>query len=166
MADLAGAATITIQSIEAGKRPLTEKLGEHISAVTGVQMFWLMAGDPNAPMLTDDGLPYTRKRYEENKELLFGRKHTKQRQESEHGFLPEALGLFLINNYSILRHAHSKHRLAWAIYKLQVAVDAVGRELGTDSSIDAFIDQLNTDHPNGGRFDAAVHIVKRSHGRP
>lgn len=165
MADLAGTATITIQSIESGKRPLSEKLGEHIAAVTGVQMYWLMAGDPKAPIVAEDGAPYTRKRYEENKELLFGRKHTQQRREFEHSFLTEALGLFLINAFSILRHGHSNNRLAWAVYKLQIAIDAVGRELGTEASIDAYIDQLNADHPRGGRFDAAVHIVKQLHAR-
>ncbi len=162
MADLAGCATVTIQSIETGKMPLSEKLGEHIAALTGVQMYWLMAGDPKAPMVADDGLPYTRDLCEQNKELLFGKK-SKQRHEAEYNFIPEALGLFLAQAYSILRHGHSKHRLAWSIYKLQVAFDTVATELGTDESINSKIDELQSDHATTGKLDAAVHLVKRSH---
>lgn len=162
MADLAGCATITIQSIETGKMPLSEKLGEHIAAVTGVQMYWLMAGDPKAPIVADDGSAYTRKLYEQNKELLFGRK-TKQRHDAEYNFIPEALGVFLAQAYSILRHGHSKHRLAWSIYKLQIAIDNVARELGTDESVDGKIEQLQFDQPPTGKFDAAIEFVKRIH---
>jgi transcriptional regulator with XRE-family HTH domain len=163
MADVAGTATITIQSIESGKRPLKEKLAEHIAAVTGVQLYWLLGGDPNAPIIAEGGEPYTRELFESNRRLLFDRKHSKQRHEAEYNFIPEALGLFLVNAYSILRHGHSKHRLAWTIYKLQVAVDAVANELGTDDSLDAKIDQLTLDHPTAGKFAAAVHVIKVSH---
>jgi transcriptional regulator with XRE-family HTH domain len=159
MADLAGCATITIQSIETGKKPLSEKLGEHIAAVTGVQLYWLMAGDPKAPMVADDGSPYARELYQQNKELLFGRK-TKERHEAEYKFVPEALGVFLANAFSILSHAHSKHRLAWAIYKLQVAIDAVADDLGTDETIDAKIQQLEAGHLTSGKLDAAVHLIR------
>jgi transcriptional regulator with XRE-family HTH domain len=163
MADLAGTAMITIQSIESGKRPLKEKLAEHIAAVTGVQLYWLLGGDPKAPIMAENGEPYTRELFESNRRLLFDRKHSKQRHEAEFAFIPEALGLFLVNAYSILRHGHSKHRLAWTIYKLQTAVDSVANELGTDESLDAKIDQLTLDHPTVGKLDAAVHLVKRSH---
>src|SRR5215211_3982775 len=95
MADLAGIATITMQSIEAGKRPLKEKLAEHIAAITGVQLYWLLAGDPKAPIIAENGEPYTRELFESNRRLLFDRKHSKQRHEAEFAFIPEVLGLFL-----------------------------------------------------------------------
>jgi transcriptional regulator with XRE-family HTH domain len=166
MADVAGTATITVKSIESGKRPLKEKLAEHIAAITGVQLYWLLGGDPRAPIIAENGEPYTRELFESNRRLLFDRKHSKQRHEAEYNFIPEALGLFLANAYSILRQGHSKHRLAWTIYKLQTAVDAVVNELGTDDSLDAKIDQFTLDHPTAGKFDAAVHLVKHSQARP
>jgi transcriptional regulator with XRE-family HTH domain len=165
MADLAGTATITIQSLESGKRPLKEKLAEHIAAVTGVQLYWLLGGDPRAPIVAENGEPYTRELFESNRRLLFDRKHSKQRHEAEFAFIPEALGLFLANAYSILRHGHSKHRLAWTIYKLQTAVDSVANELGTEDEIDAKIDQLTIDHPTTGKYDAAIYLINRLHGQ-
>jgi transcriptional regulator with XRE-family HTH domain len=127
MAGIAGTAAITIKSIESGQRPLKEQLAEHIAAITGVQLYWLLAGDPREPIIAENGEPYTRELFESNRRLLFDRKHSKQRHEAEYNFIPEALGLFLVNAYSILRHGHSKHRLAWTIYKLQTAVTRSGK---------------------------------------
>jgi transcriptional regulator with XRE-family HTH domain len=166
MADLVGCATITLQSIESGKRPLKENLAEHIAAVTGVDLYWLLEGDPNEPIVSDDLTPYTRRHFEERKEILLTKNPSKRRLEMEFAFIPEVLAMFLLNAYSIMRHGHAKKRLAWAMYKLQVAVERVARELGTDDDIDAKIDQLILDHPNGGKFDAAVHLVKRSQQPP
>lgn len=163
MAEFAGTAMITLQAIEAGRRPLKEKLAAHIAAITGVQLYWLLAGDPKAPIVAENGEPYTRQLFEGNKRLLFERKHSQRRREAEYEFIPEILGLALLTSYSILRHAHGEQRLGWAFYKLQTAIDGVAEELGRDESIDEAIEQLTTDHPTRGKFDAAVHLVKQAH---
>jgi len=83
MADLVGCATITLQSIESGKRPPKENLAEHIAAVTGVDLYWLLEGDPNEPIVSDDLTPYTRRHFEERKEILLTKNPSKRRLEME-----------------------------------------------------------------------------------
>jgi transcriptional regulator with XRE-family HTH domain len=49
MGALVNRAARTIQSIELGKLPLTEKLALRLAEATGVDEAWLFAGDPQAP---------------------------------------------------------------------------------------------------------------------
>lgn len=166
MAAFARTAMITIQSIEAGKRPLKEKLAKHIAMISGVQLYWLLGGDPNAPMITESGEPYTRGLFEQNRKLLFEHKHSQERKDAEREFIPEILAMALLKSYSILREGHTRNRLAWAAYKLQMALQGVEDELGADEVVDAKVEELLKDHPTKGKFDAAVHLVKRMHVEP
>jgi transcriptional regulator with XRE-family HTH domain len=121
MAELAGCATITIQSIERGKLALSGKLAEHISAITGVNEDWLVAGDPTAEMIAEDGTAYTHKTFEDRRAILFNRKLSKKRVAFEHEFT-EVLALMLIKVYSIIRRGmrraglhgrFTKYRRGW-----------------------------------------------------
>jgi hypothetical protein len=58
-ADLAGRSTPTIQAVELGKLPLSEKLGADISRASGVSMNWLMAGKPGSAPLNELNEPLT-----------------------------------------------------------------------------------------------------------
>jgi hypothetical protein len=48
----------TIQSIELGKLPLSEKLAERICEETGVNFKWLMKGNAEAAIIDERGLPW------------------------------------------------------------------------------------------------------------
>ena len=58
-ADLAGRSTPTIQAVELGKLPLSEKLGADISRASGVSMEWLMSGKPESTPLNELEKPLT-----------------------------------------------------------------------------------------------------------
>src|SRR5687767_10058479 len=96
MASLAGCAPITIQSIERGTLGLSGKLAEHISAITGVNEEWLVAGDPKAAIVAEDGSAYTQREFEERRAILFNRKLSTKRAAFEHEFTPEVLALMLV----------------------------------------------------------------------
>jgi transcriptional regulator with XRE-family HTH domain len=59
MAELANISPSTVQSIEVGRKPLSEEFAQQIGAVTGVDAGWLLSGDPKAPPLTPNGSKYT-----------------------------------------------------------------------------------------------------------
>ena len=53
----------TIQSVELGKLPLSAKLAERICDETGVNFQWLMNGDPDAEILDERGLRWSREAF-------------------------------------------------------------------------------------------------------
>ena len=63
MADLVQRARVTVQAVELGKLPLSEGLAARIAEETGVDVGWLLDGDPAKPALKADGDPYTRADY-------------------------------------------------------------------------------------------------------
>ena len=64
----------TIQSIELGDLPLSTKLAERICDETGVHFDWLMKGKPDAPIIDERGLPWSRNAFfdAQGKKLLPG----------------------------------------------------------------------------------------------
>ncbi|RYD74875.1 MAG: XRE family transcriptional regulator, partial [Verrucomicrobiaceae bacterium] len=58
MAALIGCSRATIQAVELGQLSLSDSLAETISRKTGVSARWLLAGDPNAPIIDITGSEY------------------------------------------------------------------------------------------------------------
>jgi len=66
MAALIGRSAATIQAIELLRLPLSLVTAHEISAVTGVDITWLVDGNPSAPVRGQYGkVPYTRATFEE-----------------------------------------------------------------------------------------------------
>jgi len=63
-ARLIGKSPSTIQALEAGSLKLSEKTGLAISKKTGVQLNWLLDGDPKSSPLTSEGTPWSRRHFE------------------------------------------------------------------------------------------------------
>ena len=164
MADLAGCAAITIQSVERGKLALSGKLAEHISAITGVNEEWLVAGDPMADMIAEDGSAYTPREFEERRAILFNRKLSPKRAAFEHEFTPEVLAAMLIKIYSITRKGHEQSRFAWTIYRIQVALQALERELGSDTEGEKELLRVCSEAAGFGKLREAVTGIERAHG--
>jgi transcriptional regulator with XRE-family HTH domain len=165
MAGLAGCATITIQSIERGKLALSGKLAEHISAITGVSEDWLVAGDPGAEMIAEDGSLYTCEKFEERRAILFSRKLSSKRVIFEHEFTPEVLALMLVKVYSIIRKGHEKSRFAWTIYKIQAGLEALERELEIDKAGEEELLKGCSERAGFGKLEEAVRLIKKAHAR-
>ena len=54
-----------VKKVSSGLRTITPKTARQVSLATGVSEKWLLAGDPEAPILErDDVTPYTRESYE------------------------------------------------------------------------------------------------------
>lgn len=70
MAELAGCSVPTIQSIELGRLKLSEKLAAKISVETGVDLTWLMEGNPDVSPKCQNGCPYTRHEYEQLRAII------------------------------------------------------------------------------------------------
>jgi transcriptional regulator with XRE-family HTH domain len=165
MADLAGCAAITIQSIERGKLALSGKLAEHISAITGVNEEWLVAGDPTAEMIAEDGSAYTPREFEERRAILFNRKLSPKRAAFEHEFTPEVLAAMLIKIYSITRKGQEQSRFAWTIYRIQVALQALERELGSDRESEEKLLNECREGNGFGKLRAAVQGIEEAHAK-
>jgi transcriptional regulator with XRE-family HTH domain len=163
MAELAGCATITVQSIETGKLALSGKLAEHISAITGVSEDWLVAGDPMAPMIAEDGSAYTRREFEERRAILFSRKLSTKRVAFEHEFTPEVLALMLMKLYSIIQKGHEEKRFAWTIYKIQVGLEVLARELGIDEEGEEELLKGCGEGSGFGKLQEAVKGIEKCH---
>lgn len=67
MGDLVKRARVTIQAVELGKMPLSEGLACRIAEATGVELKWLLDGDPTAPLRKAGGGSYTRADYERHR---------------------------------------------------------------------------------------------------
>lgn len=59
-ARLIGCSAATIASIESTRLKLSSEVALRIAAKSGASYAWLMTGDPHAPMVDSDRLPYTR----------------------------------------------------------------------------------------------------------
>jgi len=53
-----GCPVSTLQSLELGRRNLTEEMAVQVSNATNVHLGWLLNGDPNAPIIDQEGNPY------------------------------------------------------------------------------------------------------------
>lgn len=76
MASLCGKSQATIQSIELGRLSLSRVLAATISEQTGVSVGWLLNNDVTAPIISDEGAPYTKEIYRERQKKLRGSKAT------------------------------------------------------------------------------------------
>ena len=63
MADFGTCSRYLIQSIEAGRKKLSVRIASEISRKTGVDLTWLTNDDPSAPMIGNDGNPYSREQH-------------------------------------------------------------------------------------------------------
>jgi hypothetical protein len=65
MADLVECSRPTIQAIELGKLPLSEKLAKRIDHETGIGLEWLLANNPATPPVDGLGFPYTQRTFDQ-----------------------------------------------------------------------------------------------------
>jgi transcriptional regulator with XRE-family HTH domain len=164
MGNLAGVAAVTIKKIETGQLGLSGKLAEHIAMVTNVDEEWLVSGDPKGEIIAEDGTPYTRAHFEDRQAMMFARNLSKERKMVEHEFTPEVLALALGKIYGMIQDGHAKGRFVWTIYKIQMALLAVERELGRDENCDW--EQMIKDLPEHGvaKLREAVERILKAHG--
>lgn len=164
LGDLVGVAAVTIKKIETGQLGLSGKLAEHIAKVTNVDEEWLVSGDPKGEIVAEDGSLYTRGHFEERQGMLFARRLSKERKVVEHEFTPEVLALALMKIYGMIRHGHGKNRFVWTIYKIETALKAVERELGSDEEVDW--ETLIKESPERGaaKLRAAVERILKEQG--
>src|SRR5687767_12494679 len=65
MADICEVSWSTIQAIEHGILRMSEAVAERLSIKADVSIDWLLKGDPEAPMVSQNGEPYTKRHFEE-----------------------------------------------------------------------------------------------------
>jgi transcriptional regulator with XRE-family HTH domain len=70
MADLLGCSMPTIQAVEYGKLPLSQKLAAEIQQRTGVDLAWLLSNDISKPPVNHLGEPYTKELFETRQAFL------------------------------------------------------------------------------------------------
>ena len=163
MATLANCSEVTLYAIQSGRRAMTRKLAQHLCDVTGVSADWLMEGDADAPIVSEDGEPYTREHFEEYQAEYHGVKETKPRLVYEYYGLPESLGFALLKLYAILRKGYVDQRFAWTSYKLHAGIDALAKELGVDRTLEEKLDSLKFEGHGGETFMSTVHFIFRTH---
>ena len=74
---------------------------------------------------------------------------------------PEVLALTLWQVYSMIRKGHAENRFAWTIYKIQAALKALERELGSDEEFDA--ENENPSEHGVAKLKAVVNLITKAH---
>jgi hypothetical protein len=124
----AGRGDIWLRKIEAGIIPLMPEVALQISLETGIDVDWLMAGNPAAPPISRTGQPYTKGFYQ----WWRGRMNDRDAPA-----FPTRLTISAVDNYvprivGIGQAAGRKGMAAVFHWKVARFLDAMGEEFGTD----------------------------------
>jgi DNA-binding XRE family transcriptional regulator len=123
-ATLVGAGLSTIQHIEAGRLPLSEKLAQQISSITCVNKQWLLENNHSKPIISRAGRPYTKQLFES----MSGEDKTGEALFAMVKDLIMATQCSISALRSILLHAYETDRSPLAIYRIQVLIEKLGAD--------------------------------------
>ncbi len=139
MADLLGCSLPTIQSIEVGRLPLSEKLAETIAFQTGVSLEWLLRNETTAPPVGPYHVPdtngvlhkesYTKAMFEQRQAEL-SRPKTDERDPINIRF---QLAVTISEVAAIFETAYEKGKFDLYCYKIRTALFEIGGELTGDN---------------------------------
>lgn len=152
MARLLNRSPVTIQKIELGLLPLSEDLASSVHWQTGVSIPWLLKNDVTAPIITQDGAPYTRQIFEVMQSL---RPNNPALLWANYCELPQAMAYAIINiARGGIASMHSKEVGAVALYNYRIthAIEQVVEKVsGFDDWCDSWIERLEKCDPNNPR---------------
>jgi transcriptional regulator with XRE-family HTH domain len=165
MARLADCSTVTIQSIELGRLPVSRTLANHISMLTGVSRDWLQAGDPNRPVVTDEGNPYTPETFEMFGAALLwpGRSGREELTADENAAAILASGLLQL--YCIIRQAQKSGRLMLTASKIHTAIAGLIDKFGVDPDVARQLKTHKFDF-TGDTLQQAVDFINHTMASP
>jgi transcriptional regulator with XRE-family HTH domain len=132
MGKLIGVSKPTVQAIELLQLKLSEPVAERIVKQTNINFDWLLGGDKEARMLNAEGLPYSRRDYE-NAQGKAGWDQDPKWEEELRDFV------VIFSNYyqgrldKILRVALKKGRHQWVWWKVDRVLSELEEEFGLPS---------------------------------
>lgn len=126
MANILGCSTPTIQAIELKKLPLSDKLADRIRYETGIDLAWLLGGNPSAPMIGLANTPYTKETFEICQASSTRRGSTPG---DPHG-VETLLSSALVQIQTMILESYDRDKLDLFSFKLQQALQELRKELG------------------------------------
>jgi hypothetical protein len=126
MADLAECSRPTIQAIELGKLPLSEKLAKRIEHETGIGLEWLLANAPAKPLVDGLGLPYTRRTFDQQQAY---RKRSSANP-NDFYYMQGVMALALAEISNMVLESYKTGRLDLCGFKLKEALADLRKHLG------------------------------------
>jgi DNA-binding XRE family transcriptional regulator len=163
MADICEVSWSTIQAIEHGILRMSEAVAERLSIKADVSIDWLLKGDPEAPMVSQNGEPYTKRHFEEAQAALFAPKETKGRVVGEYYAMPEVLGTAFLKLYAIMRKGYRQNRFAWITYKVHKAIDDLAADTGIDETFGEEVKKVDFSGESTENFMKAINLIVRTH---
>jgi len=149
MAEILGRSKYTIHNIESGRLKLSHSLATKMFHETGISLDWLLNEDPNAPLISGRGEPYTKEIFEkaQAEKIYYDQPHPVSRNTDELGSCARLI--------AILESASAHKNYYLALYKVRTALDSLQGEFGMDESLYRYAGPL---HVNTGM---AVTLLKR-----
>ena len=131
MADLVECSRPTIQAVELGKLPLSEKLAKRIEHETGIGLEWLLAGDPATPPQGMAGIPYTKSvfdRYQASKKR-------RQADPNDLNYMHGSVALALLEISNMVLQCYEAGNLDLCGFKLKQTLAELRKELGVSDKV-------------------------------
>lgn len=127
MAELLGRSVATIHSIECGRQRLTEENALTLFHETRICPKWLLAGDPNRPVMAN-GEPYERDLYEraQAEKMSYDRPHEFFKRYDQLHFAATLI--------AIVESAHRRKNYFIASYKIREMLNRLRAEFGQDAA--------------------------------
>ena len=157
-AGLIGYSAPTIESIEVGRLNLSEKLAQRISEKTGVNVGWLLRGNPQAHMIDQQGNPYTTQTFVEH---ALGEIPLPPLGEQIRILAVEQAGHLA----SIILSAYDRGNYQLCMYKIQEALDELERQFGRKEEVDQATIQMLLNCVATGTVKAGQevdHLLRKS----
>lgn len=131
MADLVECSRPTIQAVELGKLPLSEKLAKRIEHETGVGLEWLLAGDPSAPPRCMAGTLYSRSVFDKYQ----ASKNRRQADPNDLHYMHGVMTLALLEISNMVLQCYEAGSLDLCGFKLKQTLADLRKELGVSDKV-------------------------------
>ena len=124
----------TYQSLELGPKRLrmTKAMAQKISRLTGLSAEWLLAGNPEAPMVDTDGRPYSHKTF--NAAQNYVRKGRGGPIETH--YVCSTAGEIILQIFSVLLGAYRDRKFAQRSAEIHKFLERMAEKFGRDQQFD------------------------------
>ena len=126
MADLVECSRPTIQAVELGKLPLSEKLAKRIEHETGIGLEWLLNNDTRKPLVDGFNLVYSRITFDQQQ----ASKNRSAWNPNDFYFMQGVMGLALAEICNMVLESYKSGGLDLCGFKLKQALGDLRKELG------------------------------------
>ena len=116
-----------LTKVSCGQMPLTEDAAVHIGYETGINVRWLLNGDPTKPPLDKDSNPYTAETYASHRLALSNGNNA-----LDAAIADEDIGIIFHKLLQCYLAARIKNRGAYFAFKLENEMKNLAREFGVD----------------------------------